>query len=197
MRSYWRLPVGLLLLAGGVIIVMYIRAKIGRESEEKYLTTLKKNITLSSRSFPPNGDIPVDCSCRGKGISPALMWEIDASVAQSYVILTTDYDVPTPAFPVFNLSHWVIYNLPASVRSIPEAVSSEQMRMLGGKLGKNSMGNPAFIAACPPAGRHAYIFRIYALDRMLSFTTVPDKHMLLDAMNGHVLGYGELTGYFE
>lgn len=197
MGKFWRIPTGLLLLVVVVLISMHIRAKKGREKEEEYLTTLKKTITLSSRSFPPNGDMPVDCSCRGKGVSPALMWETGPSAAKSYVILATDYDVPTPTFPVFNLSHWTIYNLPASVRSIPEAVTGEQMRMLGGKIGKNSMGNLAFIAACPPAGRHAYIFRIYALDQMLSFAAVPDKHTLLDAMNGHVLEYGELMGYFQ
>jgi len=197
MRNYWRLPVGLLLLVGVVVMIMHIRAKNSRENEEEYLSTLKKNITLSSRSFPPNGDMPTDCSCRGKGVSPALTWEIDQPSVKSYVILTTDYDVPTPTFPVINLSHWVIYNLPASVRSVPEAVSGEQMQMLGGKVGKNSMGNQAFIAACPPAGRHAYVFRIYAIDQLLSFTEVPDKHVLLDAISGHVLGYGELTGYFE
>ncbi|GAB4055190.1 YbhB/YbcL family Raf kinase inhibitor-like protein [Spirosoma litoris] len=197
MRNYWRLPVGLLLLVSLVVLIMHIRAKTGRQSEEENLATLKKNIALSSRSFPPNGDMPKDCSCRGKGISPALMWETDQTTVESYVIMATDYDVPTPAFPVFNLSHWTIYNLPGSVHSIPEAVSDEQMNMLGGKVGKNSLGNQAFMAACPPAGRHAYVFRIYALDQLLSFSTVPDKHTLLDAMSGHVVGYGELTGYFQ
>ncbi|MVM39112.1 YbhB/YbcL family Raf kinase inhibitor-like protein [Spirosoma sp. HMF3257] len=197
MGKFWRIPTGILLLVVVIVIGMHIRAKYGREKEEKYLTMLKKNIALSSNSFPPNGDMPEDCSCRGKGVSPALMWETGELAIKSYVILTTDYDVPTPAFPVFNLSHWVIYNLPASVRSIPEAVTSEQMQMLGGKIGKNSMGKSTFIAACPPAGRHAYVFRVYALDQLLAFSIVPDKHMILDAMNGHVLGYGELTGYFQ
>ncbi|WP_460970970.1 YbhB/YbcL family Raf kinase inhibitor-like protein [Spirosoma migulaei] len=197
MGKFWRIPTGLLLLVVVVLIAMHIRAKNARESEEQSLATIKKNITLSSLSFPPNGDLPVDCSCRGKEVSPALMWETSEPAVKSYVILTTDYDVPSPAFSVFNLSHWVIYNLPASVRSIPEAVSSEQMQMLGGKIGKNSMGNLTFIAACPPVGRHAYVFRIYALNQMLSFSIVPDKHTLLNAMEGHILSYGELIGYFQ
>lgn len=197
MGKYWRIPTGLILLVVVVFMGMHIRAKNGRQDEERALATYKKNITLSSLSFPPNGDLPVDCSCRGKGISPALMWETNETAVKSYVILTTDYDVPSPMFSVFNLSHWVLYNLPASVRSVPAAVTTEQMQMLGGKLGKNSMGDMTFIAACPPVGRHAYVFRIYALDQMLSFSTVPDKYTLLDAMDGHVLGYGELTGYFQ
>ena len=192
-----RILVGLIGVFVILIIAMHFRAKNGKDQEEHYLATLKKNITLSSRSFPPNGDMPVNCSCRGKEASPALVWETDLPAAKSYVVLATDYDVPTPDFPVINLSHWVVYNLPASVRSLPEAVTNEQMRMLGGKIGKNSMGDLKFIAPCPPVGRHAYVFRVYALDRSLSFTDLPDKHAVLDAMTGHILGYGELTGYFQ
>ncbi len=197
MRLFLRILLSVLIVFGLLAVIMHFRAKSQREDEEAYHASLKKTIALSSGSFPPNGDMPVNCTCKGKEASPALTWEGNQPDAESYAILTTDYDVPTPSFPVFNLSHWVIYNLPASVRSLPEGVSTEQMRMLSGKSGKNSAGNLKYIGPCPPVGRHAYVFRIYALDQPLEFAEAPDKQAVLDAMKGHVLGYGELTGYFQ
>lgn len=187
------LIIGFVLLAVG----LHSSATGDRETELAHLSTLKNTLSVSSRSFPPNGDMPVSCSCKGKERSPELRWENARPNVESYVVLATDYDVPVPAFPLYSLSHWVVYNLPASVRSLPEGVTSEQLRLLGGKIGKNGTGDPTYIGPCPPAGRHAYVFRVYALDQMLSFTNLPGKQAVLSAMNGHVLGYGELTGYFQ
>lgn len=197
MRLLSRISVGVVI--GFVLIAVGLHefARSGRETELTNLRTLKKTVPLSSSSFPPNGDMPVSCSCRGKEMSPALGWDNTNTGIESYVVLTTDYDVPTPALPLYNLSHWVVYNLPASVRSLPEGVTAEQLRMLGGKVGKNGTGDTKYIGPCPPIGRHAYVFRVYALDQMLTFTDLPGKQDILEAMQGHVLAYGELTGYFQ
>lgn len=197
MRMFLRILVGIIVVIGVITIILHFRAKNQREDEETYLVTLKKNITVSSSSFPPNGDMPVNCTCKGQEASPALVWEGGQPTVESYVILATDYDALTPAFPVFNFSHWVVYNLPASVRSLPEGVTAEQMRLLNGKVGKNGMSDLKYVGPCPPLGRHAYVFRVYALDQALTFSDQPDKEEMLDAMKGHILGYGELKGYFQ
>ena len=197
MRPLFRILVGLVIGFVLVAVGLHVWAKGEREAEFADVSTLRKALILSSRSFPPNGDMPVSCSCKGNEVSPELLWENSTPNVKSYAVLLTDYDVPTPAFPLYNLSHWVIYNLPASVRSLPEGVTAEQMRMLAGKVGKNGTGDTAYIGPCPPVGRHAYVFRVYALDQMLSFTELPGKQAVLEAMKGHVLGYGELTGYFQ
>ena len=197
MRLLSRILVGLVIGLVLIAVGLHLSAGSGREAEIAYLSTLRKTLTLSSRSFPPNGDMPISCSCKGHEVSPELLWENSTPNVKSYAVLLTDYDVPTPAFPLYNLSHWVIYNLPGSVRSLPEGVTAEQMRMLGGKVGKNGTGDTKYIGPCPPVGRHAYVFRVYALDQMLSFTDLPGKQAVLEAMQGHVLGYGELTGYFQ
>lgn len=197
MRLLSRILVGLVIGLVLIAVGLHLSAGGGRETEYAYLSTLRKTLILSSRSFPPNGDMPISCSCKGHEVSPELLWENSTPNVKSYAVLLTDYDVPTPAFPLYNLSHWVIYNLPASVRSLPEGVTAEQLRMLGGKVGKNGTGDTKYIGPCPPVGRHAYVFRVYALDQMLSFTDLPGKQAVLEAMQGHVLGYGELTGYFQ
>lgn len=197
MRFILRILLGVVVAIGLLVVIMHVRADSQREEETAYHAALKKNVTLSSKSFPPNGDMPTNCSCRGAEASPALTWESDQAATKSYAILATDYDVPTPAYSVFNFPHWVVYNLPASVHSLPEGVTIEQMRLLNGKFGKNGAGDLKYIGPCPPIGRHAYLFRVYALDQMLSFGDAVDKEGVLDTMKGHILGYGELTGYFQ
>lgn len=197
MKLTGKILIGLLLLMAVVVVGMHINAKRQRDNEQAYHAALKKTLTVSSRSFPPGGDMPIKCTCKGEEASPALSWESTTTDAEAYAVLATDPDVPSPVFPLYNLSHWVLYNLPATAQSLPEGVTTEQLRMLGGKIGKNGTGSLAYIGPCPPIGRHIYIFRVYALDQPIALADAPDKQTVLDAMQGHILEYGEITGYFQ
>ncbi|MDB5243219.1 MAG: hypothetical protein JWP57_3844, partial [Spirosoma sp.] len=190
MRLLVKISIGLIFGLLLVALVLHVSAKNEREAEQTALSSIKKSVILLSDSFPPNGDMPIRCSCKGKEVSPALIWEDVHPDVKSFVVLAQDYDVPTPAFPLYNLSHWVVFNLPATVRSLPEGVTAQQLRLLGGKVGRNGTGDPTYIGPCPPIGRHAYVFRVYALDQMLLFPDLPNKQAVLDAMKDHVLGYG-------
>ncbi|WP_254448783.1 YbhB/YbcL family Raf kinase inhibitor-like protein [Spirosoma rhododendri] len=193
----WRILTGFLIVLILLLLVLHIRARGHRREEDITLATLPRTITLSSQSFPPGGDLPMACSCKGPGNSPALDWSSTTAGVRSYALLATDYDAVLARFPIFNFSHWVVYNLPPTVRSLPEGVTPEQMLLLGGKLGDNGMNEQRFVPPCPPFDRHRYTFRVYALDTTLSFNRIPDRQNLLDAMQGHILEYGELTGLFE
>ncbi|MCL4535626.1 MAG: YbhB/YbcL family Raf kinase inhibitor-like protein, partial [Bacteroidetes bacterium] len=58
--------------------------------------------------------------------------------------------------------------------------------------GRNGYGGP-----CPPPGpAHRYHFTIYALDRSLSLAAGASKGQVLEAMQGHVLARGDLTGTY-
>jgi Raf kinase inhibitor-like YbhB/YbcL family protein len=193
----WRILTGFLIVLILLLLVLHIRARGNRREEELSLAALPKTVTLSSNSFPPGGDLPMACSCKGSGDSPALSWQSEIPDVKSYALLATDYDAVLARFPILNFSHWVVYNLPSNVYSLPEGVTPEQMLMLGGKLGDNGMNEQNFVPPCPPFDRHRYTFRVYALDTTLSFTRIPNRRDLLNAMDGHILGYGELTGSFQ
>lgn len=197
MRLVRRILFGVVAVSVLVIAVLGGHASWERYHEATDLSTLKKTLMVTSGSFPPDGDMPMNCTCKGKALSPALVWEGSPSTTKSFVVLTTDYDAPTSVLPLANLTHWLVYNLPASIHSLPEGITLEQMRLLGGKTGKSSTGQLTYLGPCPPIGRHAYVFRIYALDNTLSFSGMPDRGQLLEAMKGHVLNYGELTGYYQ
>ena len=194
---FWRIITGGLIVCTLLAIVFHIRAKGQRGDEDNSLQALPRTISLTRKSFPPRGDLPLVCSCQGSGLSPALAWETPLNNVVSYAVLATDYDAVLARFPILNFSHWVLYNLPPTVRSLPEGVTPEQMTLLGGKIGRNGMGDQSFVPPCPSFDRHNYVFRIYALDTLLTFTGLPDRQDLLQAMQGHIIAYGELTGGFE
>jgi len=93
--------------------------------------------------------------------------------------------------------HWVLYNLPASARDLPEAVPSDAELSGGGRHGQNSWRRPGYGGPCPPGGTHRYFFKLYALDAELELAAGASKEQLLAAMNGHVLASTETMGVYS
>ena len=63
--------------------------------------------------------------------------------------------------------------------------------------GKNSWGNLGYGGPCPPVGAHRYVFKLYALDKVLSLGEGTVTTTVEDAMTGHVLGSAELIGLYQ
>ncbi len=93
--------------------------------------------------------------------------------------------------------HWVIYNIPASARGLPEAVPTDAQLADGSMQGTTSARSTGYHGPCPPSGTHRYFFKIYALDAMLALESGATKPQLLKAMEGHILGQGELMGKYK
>ena len=55
--------------------------------------------------------------------------------------------------------------------------------------------NPAIFG--PSVGLHRYFFKLYALDSKLSLKASPAKAEAEKAMQGHILGQGELVGRYR
>jgi Raf kinase inhibitor-like YbhB/YbcL family protein len=93
--------------------------------------------------------------------------------------------------------HWVLYNLPADVRSLPEAVPSGAELPDGSLHGQNSWRRLGYGGPCPPSGTHRYYFKLYALDAALDLASGANKQGVLKAMEGHILGQAELMGVYS
>lgn len=102
-----------------------------------------------------------------------------------------------PDAPIGTFVHWVIYNIPASNRGLPEAVPANAKLADGTQQGNNGTGRAGYTGPCPPSGTHRYFFKLYALDTVLSLASGADKDQLLKAMQGHILAQGELMGTFS
>ncbi|HJR79316.1 MAG TPA: YbhB/YbcL family Raf kinase inhibitor-like protein [Anaerolineales bacterium] len=150
------------------------------------------SIELKSDAFMHEGSIPVQFTCMGSDSSPALTWDEPPADTQSFALIMDDPDAPAGTWV-----HWVVFNIPASVRGLAEAVPSEETLPDGSMQGTNSSGNIGYNGPCPPSGTHRYFFKLYALDEVLGLSPGADKGELLKAMEGHTLAQGELMGTFS
>ena len=120
--------------------------------------------------------------CRTQIVNPHGKWNLIAD----------DPDAPGRTWV-----HWVLFDLPADSRSLPENVPAEANLADGGRHGKNSWGSLGYGGPCPPSGTHRYFFRLYALDTVLNLEAGTDKEALLEAMQGHIVGQAELMGRYS
>lgn len=149
-------------------------------------------ILLSSSAFAEGEMIPAKYTCDGENISPPLRWgEVPAGTV-SLALIAEDPDAPMGIWV-----HWVLYNLPGELHELEEGVAPGPSLPNGGQQGKSSFGKPAYGGPCPPAGTHRYYFRLYALDTRLELDPGADKQQVLRAMEGHILGQGQLMGRYK
>lgn len=147
---------------------------------------------LQSSAFKATGTIPQKYTCEGQDVSPPLSWDAPPEGTQSLALIADDPDAPSGTFV-----HWVVYNLPASARSLPEAVPTSSTLSPGGVQGQNNFGNVGFGGPCPPSGTHRYFFKLYALDTELDLQAGASKADVVEAMAGHIVGHAELMGTYS
>jgi Raf kinase inhibitor-like YbhB/YbcL family protein len=149
-------------------------------------------LSLSSPVFQEGEDIPITYTCDGQDISPPLTWGEPPSETQSFALIMDDPDAPGGVF-----THWLLFNLPADSRDLPEAVPPHNELENGALQGKNSLGNIGYGGPCPPSGSaHHYRFTIYALDQALDLMAGASRKQVIDAITGHILARGQLTGMY-
>jgi Raf kinase inhibitor-like YbhB/YbcL family protein len=149
---------------------------------------------LRSSAFADGEEIPERYTCEGDDVSPPLEWSDPPSGTRSFAIVVADPDAPDPKAPRMTWVHWVLYDLPADARSLPEAVRALPR---GTRDGKNDWKRTGYGGPCPPIGRHRYFFTLYALDRALGDSGAPTRAELLSIIEGHVLGEAVLLGTYQ
>jgi Raf kinase inhibitor-like YbhB/YbcL family protein len=147
---------------------------------------------ISSPDFAEGEAIPSRFACNGENLSPELVWNEPPVGTQSFALIFNDPDANSLGWV-----HWVVYNLPAESRGIPEGVAPGEEIPSGGLHGASSWRVLQYGGPCPPTGvTHNYEFILYALDTMLDVEKPVDKAALLLAMEGHILAETKLTAPF-
>lgn len=146
---------------------------------------------LRSTAFASGELIPRKYTCDGEDISPQLEWDDLTDNVQSFALICDDPDAPVGTW-----IHWVLYNMPAETRVLPEAIPADADLADSSRHGKNSWGRLGYGGPCPPSGTHRYFFRLYALDRLLDLAAGASQKQLLQAMEGHILAQAELVGRY-
>ncbi|MFN7949329.1 MAG: YbhB/YbcL family Raf kinase inhibitor-like protein [Blastocatellia bacterium] len=152
------------------------------------------DIQILSNAFAEGASIPVQYTCDGDNISPPLRWGSLPKDSQSLALICEDPDAPSGVF-----THWLIFNLPPLVSSLPEAMpASDTLEETGAVQGRNDFHEIGYGGPCPPPGSpHRYFFRLFALDTRLQLSAGASKQELERAMQGHVLATGHLMGTYQ
>jgi Raf kinase inhibitor-like YbhB/YbcL family protein len=153
-------------------------------------------LKLTSPVFKHEANIPSKYTCDGSNISPPLAWSGAPAAAKSLALIVTDPDAPDPKAPQTTWVHWVLYDIPAGVMGLREAVPPKALPK-GTREGLSDWGTTGYGGPCPPIGRHRYVHTLYALDVTLGDLDKPTRAKLLSAMEGHVLQMTQLIGTYE
>jgi Raf kinase inhibitor-like YbhB/YbcL family protein len=196
-----KLPYKILIgLVGGlalVLLAVLFQNYLHRSGDADFHAKLKKTLMVTSSDFADNDAMPAVLTHDGADLSPQLSWANAPAGTKSYVILAMDYDAPSPSVKLLSIVHWLVFNLPSTCTSLPQGVSRTSVEALGAKVGDNFGGEAKYIGPAPPVGTHEYHFWVYALDVNTLLPTSRTKHAVMKAMEGHVLGYGELVGTYS
>jgi len=88
--------------------------------------------------------------------------------------------------------------LPGDAHDLPEGAGKSAPLPSGAQQGINDFKKTVYGGPCPPPGKpHRYFFKLYALDSKLSLKASPAKAEAEKAMQGHILGQGELVGRYR
>lgn len=149
-------------------------------------------LQLSSSAFSNGGTIAKNYTCDGGDVSPALSWKDPPAGTQSFALIADDPDAPAGTWV-----HWVLYNLPATAKELPEGVKKEEQLSDGTQQGRNDFRKIGYGGPCPPPGKpHRYFFKLYALNAKLTLKPGATKADVEAAMKSHVLGQAELMGKY-
>ena len=151
------------------------------------LTTLAAGkFSVESTEVKPNQKIAdahvfKGFGCEGANVSPSLTWKNAPAGTKSFAVTVYDPDAPTGS----GWWHWVVFNIPANVTSLPAGASDPAAGKLpkGAVQSRTDFGKPGYGGPCPPQGDkpHRYIFKVFALKT--------DKLDLDESASGALVGF--------
>ena len=151
------------------------------------------DMQVTSSAFSAHQRIPKKHTGEGEDVSPALSWGEAPEGTQAFAVICHDPDAPLCKPGSYGFVHWVLYNLPASVTSLPEGGGDPYTNGMT-DFGKTGYGGPM-----PPEGHgvHHYFFWVLALDRELELEAGLTMAQLLEQVEPHVLGMNRLVGTYQ
>jgi Raf kinase inhibitor-like YbhB/YbcL family protein len=148
-------------------------------------------ITVKSLAFAESAAIPKQFTCDGENFSPPITWEGPRNGTVAWALIMEDPDAPEGIW-----SHWVVANLPSAASDLA-AHQPLTPELANGRQGLNDFKRIGYGGPCPPGGTHHYVFRVFAVDAVLNLPPTFDRQQLLDALKGHLVAEGKLTGTYS
>jgi hypothetical protein len=135
--------------------------------------------------------------CSGQNISPEIHWSHLPPGTKSLALTVYDPDAPTGS----GWWHWVVYNLPPSVRALPEGAGNRGGKGLppGSRQAVTDFGYAGYGGPCPPPGDapHHYLFTVYALKTSrLNLPPHPSPALVGYYIHMNMIGEGRFVGRY-
>jgi len=153
---------------------------------------------LTSTSFADGSVIPDKYTQAGQSVSPELEWTNVPPGTVTFVLLFHDPDVAINR-KLEDVTHWITWNIPASMTKLNEGVPTEATMPDGMIQGKNRGGRVGYMGPGAPATapEHHYTFELFALDMKLDLGPDATREQVMSAMDGHILGKAVWEGRFH
>ena len=158
-------------------------------------------MSLNTTAWTDGGMIPAKYTQAGAQVSPPLAWSNVPDGVQSFVLIARDTDAAIGT-GTDDVLHWMLWNIPASARSLAEGI--QQGSQLPDGTRQISASGPYYRGPGAPASgpAHHYVFELYALDSTIDVPAVGQSPPLTraaveQAMAGKIRAKGTLVGLFK
>ncbi len=154
--------------------------------------------------WPAGAEIPLKYTQAGDEVSPAISWDNAPDTTESFVLFVHDVTAPVGQ-GTDDLLHWMVWNIPAAARALPEGVPQGPQLPDGSR--QISVSGPYYRGPAAPASgpAHLYMFELYALDATINVPAVSAQGVpvtqtradVVEAMEGHIRGKAVAVGTFK
>lgn len=143
--------------------------------------------------FNNGSSIPQLNTCDGANLSIPLRWSGAPNGTKSILVIMEDLNAPNGPF-----IHWIIYNIPPNVTSLPQGLPNTPVVLGIGYQGINDFGDVGYGGPCPPPGpAHEYMIIVMAMNKDLPLGPgVSGRDVINNLSVNDIVGYGVLTGYY-
>lgn len=160
---------------------------------------------VTSTAFSDGGHIPRKFTGDGigaqKDMSPPIQWHDVPEGTETLAIICEDIDAPDPDQPIVPFVHWVVVNIPPSLKGLPQGFSAKdvagQEEYGDIQEGVNDFKIPGYRGPMPPKGEQHFEYRVYALDCKVKLGHKVTAPKFLDEYSDHIIGQATLTGNYS
>lgn len=148
---------------------------------------------ITVTGFENGSPIPGKFTCDGEDLSPEIRWEEVPRDAKTIALIMYDPDAPLRTF-----NHWLFYNIPVELRSLPPGIQ-DYLEIPGkGTSGTNDFGSTGYKGPCPPAGKpHRYFFELLALNTDEKIEAGLKRSAFDEAIDGSVIEKASHMGNYR
>lgn len=182
-------PLGFRLAAVALVAVLALSCSGGDEASDVDEGD-EMSIEVTSSVFTEGSNIPSKYTCDGEDVSPPIAWSGVPEDTNGLALIVDDPDARG------TWVHWVLFNIPADVTELPEAMPAGEITPFGIN-GTNDFKRLGYGGPCPPSGSHRYVFKLYALDTDFIRAGETTNQKVEEMMEGHILARGQLMGRYE